>query len=105
LNADLERRIAVRTAELQASESRVRAMLENTPGAIVVIDANTNRFVAANEIALRSLGVPRERLEQYGPLDVSPAVQENGRPSTIVLREVMQAAQDGRTVSFEWQHH
>ncbi len=104
LNADLEQRIIARTAELQTSESRVRAMLESTPGAIVVIDADTGHFVAANEIAVRSLGVPRDGMEKVGPLDVSPAVQDNGRPSSVVLREAMQIAQEGRMASLEWLH-
>lgn len=104
LNAELEKRIVTRTGELQTSESRVRAMLENTPGAIVVINAETNLFVAANEIAVRALGIPRDRLEQMGPLDVSPAVQENGRASAVVLREAMAIAQEGRMASFEWLH-
>jgi PAS domain S-box-containing protein len=105
LNADLERRIEARTAELQTSEGRVRAMLESTPGAIVVIDAGTLRFVAANEIAVRSLGLNRAHLDQVGPLDVSPAVQENGRPSSAILREAIQTAATGRMASFEWIHH
>lgn len=104
LNADLERRITERTGELQTSESRVRAMLENTPGAIVVIDAQTTRFVAANEIAVRSLGLDRQRISAFGPLDVSPAVQENGQPSSAVLREAMSIAREGRVASLEWLH-
>src|SRR5690606_13518200 len=103
-NAELEQRIAARTAELQTSEGRVRTIFENTPGAIVVIDADTGRFVAANEIALRSLGLPRDRVGDYGPLEVSPAMQENGRPSSAVLRDAVQTALEGRVASFEWVH-
>jgi signal transduction histidine kinase len=43
-------------------------------------------------------------MEEMGPLEVSPAVQDNGRASAVVLREAMAVARDGRMASFEWLH-
>src|SRR5688572_29548252 len=49
LNQDLEKRIGERTAELSASEARMRTLVEHAPEAIVVFDADSSRFVGVNE--------------------------------------------------------
>lgn len=125
LNLDLERRIVVRTAELvranqrlraeitereraeallKESEARARTLVEHAPDAIVVFDCDTGRFVDANENAVRLYGLPRERLLQLGPADVSPALQPNGRPSSELAQERLQQALRGEAPVFEWWH-
>jgi PAS domain S-box-containing protein len=104
LNQDLERRIAERTAELSASEARLRTLVENAPEAIVVFDGETGRFVSSNENALRLYGLSREQLEQMGPLELSPELQPDGRRSEEVVRQKVEAALAGGRPVFEWTH-
>jgi PAS domain S-box-containing protein len=104
LNATLERRIAERTAELTASEAQLRTLVEHAPEAIVVYDGDDGQFVSCNENAVRLFGVPRERLCTMTPLDVSPAVQPDGRDSAAAVQEWLQRALAGEASVFEWMH-
>ncbi|HAV61701.1 MAG TPA: hypothetical protein DCY13_04965, partial [Verrucomicrobiales bacterium] len=70
LNAGLEQRITERTAELQASEARLRTLIDHAPEAIVVFDGETGRFLECNENACRLWGLDRATLLQLGPWDV-----------------------------------
>jgi PAS domain S-box-containing protein len=104
LNRGLEQRVHERTAELTASEARIRTMLENAPEAIVVLDGNTGQFVDANENALRFFQLDRERLLRSSPVELSPERQPDGRPSEELAREKIQAALEGGTPVFAWTH-
>src|SRR5262249_1397059 len=53
LNATLERRVIERTAELTASEARLRTLIEHAPEAIVVFDGETGQFLECNDNAVR----------------------------------------------------
>jgi PAS domain S-box-containing protein len=48
LNASLERRIKERTAELSASEARLKTLVEHASEAIVVFDGDTGKFMFGN---------------------------------------------------------
>lgn len=104
LNASLEQRIAARTAELTASEARMRTILEHAPEAIVVFDGETGRFLSGNKHALNLYGVTDEELARIGPWDVSPEFQPDGRPSAEAAREWIAQAAAGKTPVFEWLH-
>ena len=104
LNASLEQRIAERTAELRASEARLRTLVEHAPEAIVVFDGDTGRFLSCNEPAAKLYGCDVEELTQLTPADVSPAYQPSGRSSAELARENMNAALEGGTPVFEWIH-
>ena len=104
LNATLERRVAERTAELSASEARLRTLVEHAPEAIVVFDAHTGQFVTVNENAVGLLGLNRETLLKVGPGDVSPPSQPDGRSSHEAAQELIQRALNGETPVFEWTH-
>ncbi len=104
LNATLERRIAERTAELSASEERLRTLVEHAPEAIVVFDGGTGRFVSGNENAARLYGLSRERLEALHPADVSPEFQPDGRRSSEAAQELIGRAVAGEAPVFEWMH-
>jgi PAS domain S-box-containing protein len=83
-NAELERRVAARTAELQeevlrrrnteatlrASEERWRSMFEASAVGIAVLDRQ-HRFVAANEAFQRMVGYSGKELQSLGPLDIT----------------------------------
>lgn len=104
LNASLEQRIAERTAELTASEARLRTILEHAPEAIVVFDGDTGKFVSSNQHALNLYGVTEEELTNIGPADVSPEFQPDGRRSADAARDWIDQAVAGETPKFEWLH-
>ena len=102
LNQELEQRILERTTELAASESRVRTILENTPEAIVVLDADTGKYVDGNENALRFLGVDRAGLLERSPMNARVQYQQNGETSAAAARARIDAAMAGEMQVFEW---
>ncbi len=104
LSQSLERRVGERTAALAESEARFRALVEHAPEAIVVFDGDTGRFKFGNEHACVLYGVPMEKLSELTPADVSPEFQPNGRRSSELANELMQAALAGGTPVFEWIH-
>jgi PAS domain S-box-containing protein len=104
LNQSLERRIEERTAELSASEARLRTLVDHAPEAIVVFDGDTKRFLFGNAHACRLYGVAPEELTHLTAIDVSPKLQMDGRPSEDVAREKIAEALRGGTPVFEWVH-
>ncbi|HWQ92753.1 MAG TPA: PAS domain S-box protein, partial [Clostridia bacterium] len=104
LNESLERRIADRTAELSASEARLRTLLEHAPEAIVVFDGETGKFLFGNLNACHLWGVTAEGLANLTPGDVSPEFQPNGLRSVDPARENMRKALAGGAPVFEWVH-
>jgi PAS domain S-box-containing protein len=104
LNASLERRITERTAELTASEARLRTLVEHAPEAIVVFDGETGQFLFGNAHTCRLYGASPEQLTTLTPMRVSPEFQPDGRRSEEVAREKIQQALAGETPVFEWLH-
>ncbi len=102
LNADLERRIEQRTAELQDSEARIRTMLEHAPEAIVVVDADTGKLADANDQALRLLGIDRARLETIDLTEREVVEPTTETPSTDSFHRHVHAAVTGKAPVFEW---
>src|SRR5712675_271696 len=102
-NAELERRVAARTADLQeevlrrrateaslrASEERWRSMFEASAVGIAVIDQQ-NHFAAANEAFQRMVGYTSEELQSLGPLDIT---HEEDRKAT---QEMIEDVQTGK---------
>ncbi|MCI0537459.1 MAG: PAS domain S-box protein [Verrucomicrobiales bacterium] len=104
LNQSLESRILERTAELRASEERMRTLVEHAPEAIVVFDADSRLFVDCNENAIRFFGLSRDELYRLGPIDVSPTAQADGRSSLDTAPEAIRRALAGDAPVFEWTH-
>ena len=104
LNQSLEGRVAERTAALTTSEARFRALVENAPEAIVVLNGDTGRFFFGNEHACQLYGVPMEKLAQLTPAEVSPEFQPDGRRSDQLAREWMAETLAGGMPVFEWIH-
>ena len=103
-NQELELRVRERTAELKASEDRLRALIENAPDAIVVFNGENARFEICNENACHLYGLTREQLARVGPAEVSPLVQPDGRRSEDAAKEYIGQALAGGTPVFEWTH-
>ena len=60
---------------LRENEERYRALVENAPEAIVVLDVGTNRFIDANDNACQLFNLSRARLLSIGPQAISPRMQ------------------------------
>jgi len=102
-NAELEQRVAARTADLQeevlrrrateatlrASEERWRSMFEASAVGIAVIDQQ-NHFAAANEAFQKMVGYTSEELQSLGPLDIT---HEEDRKAT---QEMIEDVQSGK---------
>jgi PAS domain S-box-containing protein len=67
----LERRVAERTAELQASEERHRAMFEKNHSIQLLIDPGSGDIIDANSAASEFYGYTRERLRQLTITDIN----------------------------------
>jgi PAS domain S-box-containing protein len=89
---------------LRTSEGRYRALVENAPEAIVVLDTETGCFVEVNENAVRLFGLSRDLLLKTGPAQLSPPAQPDGRSSAEEARERVEAALAGNGKPFEWVH-
>jgi len=104
LNQDLEKRITERTAELRASEARMRTLVEHAPEAIVVFEADSGRFVEVNENATKLYGRDRETLLGMSPTLVSPEAQPDGMSSEVSAKQKIRQALAGEVPVFEWMH-
>jgi PAS domain S-box-containing protein len=98
-NAELERRVAARTADLEeevvrrrnteatlrASEERWRSMFEASAVGIAILDEQ-NHFAATNEALQKMVGYSGEELQSLGPLDIT---HQDDREATQKLIEDM----------------
>lgn len=89
---------------LAESEARYRALMEQAPEAIVLLDADSCGFVDVNENACSLFGLDRKLLLASSPLALSPETQPDGRPSPIAAREYLDSALEGHAPHFEWMH-
>ena len=87
---------------LKENEERYRALVENAPDAIVVLDVDSNRFVDANDNACELFNLPRKRLLSIGPQAISPRMQPDGTPSFGMRRGFIERALAGDHPIFEW---
>jgi PAS domain S-box-containing protein len=107
VNAQLEQRVAARTAELEgevaqrrraeetlrASEERWRSMFEASAVGIALTDEN-RRFVAANKAFQKMIGYTEEELSNFGPVEIT---YEDDREAT---REMLDNMLSGRSSGY-----
>ena len=88
---------------LRNREAHFRSLFNNT--AYSVLLGEGDRFLTANDTALRMFGLPdQEALRALTPERVSPLEQPGGEPSYLARRRrIEQATRDG-SASFEWTH-
>jgi diguanylate cyclase (GGDEF)-like protein/PAS domain S-box-containing protein len=89
---------------LRENEERYRALVENAPEAIVVLDVESNCFIDANENACQLFNLSRSRLLSIGPRAISPRMQPDGLPSFGIRRGYIDRALNGEHPNFEWLH-
>ena len=78
--------------QLRDLTARYRVMVEYAPEAIVVLDLDDGRFVEVNAEATRLFGRTREELLRVGPVQLSPALQPDGRASSVAAKAYLDAA-------------
>ncbi len=89
---------------LKENEERYRALVEQAPEAIIVLDPQTNRFCDANDRACELFNMSRSRLLEVGPEAISPKMQPDGTPSFGVRRGIVDRVFAGEHPTFEWTH-
>ena len=70
LNSDLEVRIQQRTLQLQAANRFLDSMIEHIPAAVVILDAESLRYVRVNRAAELISGLSRDDMLGKSPEDV-----------------------------------
>ncbi len=94
-----------RVSDIAATDRRyIRQLIDSAPEAIVVFDMKHGRFIDVNPQAEKLFGYSAARLKEMTPVDLSPVLQENGRPSAELAQEYLARAENGETPVFEWQH-
>lgn len=72
LNIALEQRVLERTEELSQSEQKYRHLFENNPMPMWIIDIDSFRFLAVNEVAVAHYGYSREEFLSMTAFDIRP---------------------------------
>jgi len=87
-------------------EQRYRALVDDAPYAIVIVDIDKGVFVEeANHSAEKIFGMPKaDLLGKFGPHDLSPEFQPDGRRSDEAAAGYTQMALKGENPTFEWTH-
>ena len=99
------RRTWLRTLDAQAAlreqEARYRSLFETASDGIFIHDEHG--FIECNERGAQMYGLPRERLIGRSAVEFAPERQPDGRLSSEVAAEMIEAAMQGRPQQFEWQ--
>ncbi len=90
--------------KLQEARDAFRALFDNAPEAIVLLDVGSGKFVRANPAAESLFGLSSRELLQWGPFDLSPEYQPDGRRSEEIGRQWIDKALAGEQPVFEWIH-
>jgi len=91
--------------DLRLSEERFRLLIEEAPDAILVYDADRDRFVGANRTAERLFGCGRDELLRLGPRHFYAPEQPDGRLSEGSFAEHTERALAGAETFFERRIH
>ena len=86
---------------LRDSEERFRTLIEEAPDAIMIVDFDRIRLIAANKAAERLLGLSRDEILRRDPRSFYPPEQPDGRPAAESFAEHGECAAAGEEVTFE----
>jgi PAS domain S-box-containing protein len=86
------------------ARARYRALVENAPEAIVVLDVDRNVFVEVNDNAVKLFGLRREELLHMRPEALWPERQSDGQSSSALHASYVERALRGARPVFEWLH-
>ncbi|MBO6795140.1 MAG: PAS domain S-box protein [Balneolaceae bacterium] len=95
-------KIEQQNAELSNNEAKYRQLFDCANDAIVVLE--NNAFVDVNNKACEYFRLLKKELIGKSPGELSPEFQPDGSRSSEKSIEYVQAAFDGNSKPFEWQH-
>lgn len=95
-----ERKLIEQT--LRDSEKRYRSLVENSPDAIVVIDAETNQFIEVNEQAIKLFKQDKTTLFNSSINTLGPTLQPDGDNSNNKWNTFISQSIHGKPQTFEW---
>ncbi len=91
--------------KLKESEKKYRTLFDSSADAISIIDLDTNKFIDCNDTAVKLHGTGnRENYIGMRPDQLSPEFQSNGKSSSKLSAEYIQAAFKEGVKVFEWTH-
>lgn len=90
--------------QLIREEERFRTLLDHSPDAIVVLDADAGHFTIVNDNAEQMFGYTRKELMEIGVENLLPEYQPDGTPSREVAGEKIRECLEGGTPRFEIYH-
>lgn len=90
--------------KLRDSETRFRLLVEHSPDAIVMLDIDEGVFADANAQAEALFKMSRDEITRCHPVDLSPPMQPDGRPSVEMAEEMITSALAGQRMVFDWVH-
>lgn len=91
---------SINNADLKLIDS----VLKNSPQAVLILDFDRKKYVAANDKAEKLFGYDKEELKTLSLGDLSPGLMEDGQDaSTIASNHLKQCVQTNKRVVFEWQ--
>lgn len=90
---------------LRESEEFRRRAFESSPVAVVIMDANTLRYIDCNPAAVKAGGyASKEEMLRQAPDQHADLPQYDGTPSGIKARHYIELAKKEGSVDFEWRH-
>ena len=88
---------------LRSRELHYRTLFNNTAFSVFISEGD--RFIAANDTALRMFGIrDEEAVRELTPDSFSPPEQPDGRPSNAARRSYIEQAMRAGNATFEWLH-
>ena len=92
------------TVSKQAQE-RYRVLFESSHDAMTTLEPASWKFTSGNQAAITLFGMRDEtEFTSFGPLDLSPETQPDGRPSAEKAKEMVETAMSKGSHFFEWTH-
>ena len=89
--------------KLERQKQLYELVMENSANGVMLIDAQTNRFLDANRAVMKVLKYDsKEEILQKSPSDLSPELQVDGESSFDKSMRMNQIAMEKGSHSFEW---